>query len=106
MIENKLLSTKLREIILVVGKNAIADLSFEIFCDSTSPTASVYAIRQAFARSIIAFYKKHYDETKAMELMRRLMSHDKSSLVTDSRRTEPKKYGGPGARARYQKSYR
>jgi ribosomal protein S9 len=27
-------------------------------------------------------------------------------LVADPRRCEPKKYGGPGARARYQKSYR
>ena len=27
-------------------------------------------------------------------------------LFVDPRRTEPKKYGGPSARARYQKSYR
>merc|ERR1712136_396580 len=27
-------------------------------------------------------------------------------LVADPRRNEPKKFGGPGARARYQKSYR
>jgi hypothetical protein len=27
-------------------------------------------------------------------------------LVADPRRVEPKKFGGPGARARYQKSYR
>jgi len=34
------------------------------------------------------------------------MSYDRSLLVADQRRREPKKYGGPGARARYQKSYR
>ena len=27
-------------------------------------------------------------------------------LVADPRRSEPKKFGGPGPRARYQKSYR
>ena len=31
---------------------------------------------------------------------------DKSLLVADPRRSEPKKYGGAGARAKYQKSYR
>jgi small subunit ribosomal protein S9 len=31
---------------------------------------------------------------------------DRSLLVNDARRSEPKKWGGPGARARYQKSYR
>ena len=30
----------------------------------------------------------------------------KRDLVGDPRRSEPKKYGGPGARARKQKSYR
>ncbi len=35
-----------------------------------------------------------------------LLQYDRTLLVTDPRRCEPKKYGGPGARARYQKSYR
>ena len=35
-----------------------------------------------------------------------LLQYDRSLLVADPRRCEPKKYGGPGARARYQKSYR
>ena len=34
------------------------------------------------------------------------MNYDKTLLVADNRRMEPKKYGGPGARARSQKSYR
>eukprot|EP00058_Branchiostoma_floridae_P022989 XP_002608479.1 hypothetical protein BRAFLDRAFT_128027 [Branchiostoma floridae] len=35
-----------------------------------------------------------------------LISYDRTLLVADPRRREPKKFGGPGARARYQKSYR
>ena len=34
------------------------------------------------------------------------MQYDRTLLVADPRRCEPKKFGGPGARARYQKSYR
>merc|ERR1712083_1221681 len=35
-----------------------------------------------------------------------LVQHDRTLLVADPRRCESKKFGGPGARARYQKSYR
>lgn len=35
-----------------------------------------------------------------------LLQYDRTMLVADPRRCEPKKYGGPGARARVQKSYR
>ena len=34
------------------------------------------------------------------------IQYDRTMLVGDPRRSEPKKYGGPGARARKQKSYR
>ena len=40
------------------------------------------------------------------KVRRDFMNYDKTLLVADNRRIEPKKYGGPGARARYQKSYR
>lgn len=37
---------------------------------------------------------------------KRLMEYDRKMLVSDSRRTEPKKFGGHSARRRKQKSYR
>jgi small subunit ribosomal protein S9 len=40
------------------------------------------------------------------ELKKRFMEYDRFLLVGDSRRTEPKKFGGPGPRRRKQKSYR
>ncbi|KAM0686025.1 40S ribosomal protein S16 [Conglomerata obtusa] len=106
MIKDKLLVSKIREIINVVERSNICDLSFEIFTAQGGPTARIYAARQAFARAVIAYYGKYYDEYKKMEIKNRLLSFDKYALVTDSRRREPKKFGGPGARARYQKSYR
>ncbi|URE05416.1 40S ribosomal protein [Musa troglodytarum] len=35
-----------------------------------------------------------------------LVRYDRTLLVADPRRCEPKKFGGHGARARFQKSYR
>lgn len=46
------------------------------------------------------------DEQSKKEIRDILISYDRSLLVADPRRCEPKKFGGPGARARYQKSYR
>ena len=46
------------------------------------------------------------DEARKCEIKDLLVSYDRSLLVSDPRRKEPKKFGGPGARARYQKSYR
>lgn len=46
------------------------------------------------------------DEQSKNEIKNILLSYDRTLLVADPRRCEPKKFGGPGARARYQKSYR
>ena len=64
------------------------------------------AIRQALSKSLVAYYQKYVDEASKKEIKDILISYDKSLLVADPRRCEPKKFGGPGPRARYQKSYR
>jgi len=69
-------------------------------------TSQVYAIRQAIAKSIVAYYQKYVDEYAKNQLKQALVQYDRTLLVADNRRCEPKKFGGPGARARYQKSYR
>jgi small subunit ribosomal protein S9 len=40
------------------------------------------------------------------DVKRTLTEYDRTILSGDPRRTEPKKFGGPGPRRRYQKSYR
>jgi small subunit ribosomal protein S9 len=57
------------------------------------------AVRTAIARGLVEF-------TNDAELRDAFMTFDRSLLVNDVRQTESKKWGGPGARARYQKSYR
>merc|ERR1712094_152258 len=44
--------------------------------------------------------------TSKKEIKEILQTYDRSLLVADPRRCEPKKFGGRGARARFQKSYR
>lgn len=46
------------------------------------------------------------DEASKQEIKDILINYDRSLLVADPRRCEAKKFGGPGARSRYQKSYR
>ncbi len=57
------------------------------------------AARTALAQAII-------ETTKNEGLRRAYMLYDRSLLVEDHRRVEPKKFGGPKARARNQTSYR
>ena len=66
----------------------------------------VAAVRQAIAKAIVAFYQKYVDEASKREIKDLLVQYDRSLLVADPRRCEPKKFGGRGARARFQKSYR
>lgn len=46
------------------------------------------------------------DEASKKEIKDILLSFDRTLLAADPRHCEPKKYGGPSARARYQKAYR
>ena len=51
----------------------------------------------------ISFYAKNEDAASALELKKTLIAYDRSLLVADPRRMEPKKFGGRGARSRRQK---
>ena len=56
------------------------------------------------ARMVIA--KGLVEYSGDMNLKDRYVQYDRTMLVGDPRRSESKKFGGPGARARKQKSYR
>jgi small subunit ribosomal protein S9 len=56
------------------------------------------------ARRAVAFGIANYLNDK--ELLNTYYNFDKSLIVEDTRRVEPKKYKGRKARARFQKSYR
>jgi small subunit ribosomal protein S9 len=54
----------------------------------------------------MAISKAMVDWTRGQELRKRLIEHDVHLLSGDARQSESKKFGGPGARRRKQKSYR
>jgi small subunit ribosomal protein S16e len=100
------LRLKIFEPILVLGKDAFSKVDIRITVKGGGHVSQVYAIRQALAKAIVAFHQKFVDEASKQEIRDKLVSYDRSLLVADPRRCEPKKFAGPGARARYQKSYR
>lgn len=72
-----------------------------------------YAAATAISRALTGWTKSKKDPkdhpfTKQVrnELRKRISEFDKHLLSGDARRKEPKKFGGPGARRRKQKSYR
>lgn len=57
------------------------------------------AARMAIAKSLLNW-------TKSSRLKRTIINYDRTMIASDPRRKEPKKFGGPSARSRDQKSYR
>eukprot|EP00580_Thalassiosira_gravida_P016830 CAMPEP_0201657858 /NCGR_PEP_ID=MMETSP0494-20130426/954_1 /ASSEMBLY_ACC=CAM_ASM_000839 /TAXON_ID=420259 /ORGANISM="Thalassiosira gravida, Strain GMp14c1" /LENGTH=173 /DNA_ID=CAMNT_0048134765 /DNA_START=171 /DNA_END=693 /DNA_ORIENTATION=- len=105
-IEPECLRLKAFEPVLILGQDKFANLDIRIRVKGGGYTAQIYAIRSAIAKSIVAYYAKYVDESAKNELRATLLAYDRNLLVADPRRREPKKYGGRGARARFQKSYR
>ena len=97
---------KVFEPVLLLGQARFQNLNVRVRVRGGGSTSQALAIRQAIAKSVIAYVQKYEDEQTKRELKELLIQYDKSLLVSDPRRCEPKKFGGKGARARYQKSYR
>ena len=106
LVQPEMLRYKVFEPILLLGKDTFANIDIRIRVRGGGYVSQIYAIRQAIAKGIIAWTQKYVDEHTKAELREALILYDRTLLVADPRRMEPKKFGGKGARARYQKSYR
>ncbi|CAF3538988.1 unnamed protein product, partial [Fusarium graminearum] len=106
LVQPEILRFKVYEPLLVVGLDKFANVDVRVRVSGGGQVSQVYAIRQAIAKSLIAYYQKFVDEHSKNLLKQALVQFDRTLLVADNRRCEPKKFGGPGARARFQKSYR
>ncbi|CAA6665114.1 unnamed protein product [Spirodela intermedia] len=95
LVKPEILRHKAYEPILLLGRHRFAGVDMR----SASRAASI-------AKALVAFYQKYVDEQAKKEIKDILIRYDRTLLVADPRRCEPKKFGGRGARARYQKSYR
>eukprot|EP01083_Nonionella_stella_P106356 306781_1 len=106
LLEPELLRLKTYEPVLLLGEDKFSQVDIRIRVKGGGFTAQIYAIRQAIAKALVAFYQKYVDEAAKKEIKDILMAYDRTLLVADPRRCEAKKFGGRSARARFQKSYR
>jgi len=89
---------KIQEPIILAGELADkVDIDVRVIGGGVMGQAE--AARMVIAKGLVQW-------TGDMELKEKFTHYDRTMLVGDPRRSEPKKYGGPGARARNQKSYR
>jgi small subunit ribosomal protein S16e len=90
----------------ILGPEKFQKLDVRVRVRGGGYTSQVYAIRMAIARAVVAFYQKYVDEQAKREVKEALSQYDRGLLVMDTRRCEPKHFGGRGARARRTKAYR
>lgn len=89
---------KLMEPLIVAGEKA-KNIDIKIKAQGGGVISQAEAARLAIARGLIRW-------TKSAQLKRALRNQDRAMLAGDPRRAESKKFGGPSARTRKQKSYR
>ncbi len=76
-----------------------SQVDIEVIVNGGGTMGQAQACRTAIAKAIVEYSK---DE----DLRAKMLEFDRSLLVEDPRRVEPKKFKGPKARARFTKSYR
>ncbi len=84
---------------LTLAADLLNDIDIDVKVVGGGVMGQAEAARMVIAKGLVLW-------TSDMELKEKFNQYDRTMLVGDPRRSEPKKYGGPGARARKQKSYR
>ncbi|QSZ67738.1 30S ribosomal protein S9 [Methanofollis aquaemaris] len=84
---------------LFLAPNAIEGVDVTIEVNGGGFMGQAEAVRTALARGIV----KWHNDPKIKDIF---VTYDRTLLVNDSRQKEAKKPHGPGARAKFQKSYR
>jgi len=95
---NKYIRSIIREPLTYMGPE-VNELDISISVTGGGIMGQAQAARTAIAKALVAYFDKE-------NLKEKFISIDRSLIVEDARRVESKKYRGPKARARYQKSYR
>ncbi|KAL2653121.1 hypothetical protein R1flu_021249 [Riccia fluitans] len=99
LVEPEILRYKAFEPILLLGRHRFANVDMRIRVRGGGFTSQIYAIRQSIAKALVAYYQKYVDEQSKKEIKDILIRYDRTLLVADPRRCEPKKFGGRGARS-------
>jgi len=98
ILEPKIVRDRVMEPLLQAG-DAWKQVDINVKVSGGGFMGQAEAVRMAIARALLKWAKGTHLRTTFSE-------YDRTMFAGDSRRKEPKKFGGPGARARDQKSYR
>eukprot|EP00168_Porphyra_purpurea_P018342 TRINITY_DN676_c0_g1_i5.p1 TRINITY_DN676_c0_g1~~TRINITY_DN676_c0_g1_i5.p1 ORF type:complete len:321 (-),score=25.22 TRINITY_DN676_c0_g1_i5:326-1150(-) len=83
LLEPEILRVKVFEPLLLLGPERFAGVDVRIRVRGGGYTSQIYAIRQAIAKGIVAYYQKYVDEVTKKEIKDLLLSYDRSLLVAD-----------------------
>ena len=97
--EPEVARAKIMEPLIIAGKDVWGELDIDVKVSGGGFMGQAEAARMAIARAL-------WKWTKSNRLKKAFISYDRTMIAGDPRQKEPKKFGGPGARARFQKSYR
>jgi len=97
--EPKIARDKIMEPLLQTDDKVWKQLDMDVKVSGGGFMGQAEAARMAVARALLRW-------TKSARLQTVFTDYDRTMIAGDSRRKEPKKVGGPGARAKDQKSYR
>ncbi len=97
--EPKLARDKIMEPLLLTDDEVWKQLDVNVKVSGGGFMGQAEAARIAIAKGLLKW-------TKSTRLRTTLRDYDRTMIAGDPRRKEPKKFGGPSARARDQKSYR
>ncbi|TFH23493.1 30S ribosomal protein S9 [Candidatus Bathyarchaeota archaeon] len=97
--EPKIARDKILEPLLLTEDKVWSQLDINVTVAGGGFMGQAEASRMAIAKGLLKW-------TKSTRLRTTLRDYDRTMIAGDPRRSEPKKFGGPGARARDQKSYR
>jgi len=97
--EPEIAREKIMEPLLQAGDDVWKQLDMDVKTSGGGYMGQAEAARMAVANALLKWTKSSHIRTVFTE-------YDRTMIAGDSRRKEPKKFGGPGARAKEQKSYR
>merc|ERR1719352_797326 len=106
LVKPEILRQKITEPLNIIPDQYFSDLNIRVRVKGGGHVSRVYAVRQAIAKAILLYHQKYVDEESKRKIRDKMLLMGRSILVAEPRRCEPKKFGGRGARARFQKSYR
>jgi len=90
---------KIMEPLILAGKSYTDKVDIEVKIKSGGFMGQAQAARIAIARALDKFYQNP-------NLRSTFLAYDRTMIAGDPRKSESKKFGGPSARTRKQKSYR